>query len=117
MFVYVLIYITFDVEITSEMRKLFEFLKNYKNCFDFKNAKIFFEDENEDHVIDLMLDAKSLYEPLYIFSEIELDVLKNYLLKNLTLNYIREFINRASALMLFVFKKTIVFDSVSIIKN
>ena len=88
MFVYVLIYITLDVEITFDMRKLFELLKNYEDCFDFKNAKIFFEHENEDHVIDLMLDAKSLYESLYILFKIELDVLKNYLLKNLTLNRI-----------------------------
>ena len=105
MFVYVLICITFDVEITLEMRKLFEFLKNYKNCFDFKNAKILSEHENENHVIDLMLDAKLSYEPLYIFSETELNVLKNYLLKNPILNRIRKFTSRANASMLFVFKK------------
>ena len=105
MFVYVLMCITFDVEITLEVRRLFESLKNYETCFNFKNAKILFEHENENHVIDLILDAKSLYEPLYILSETELDVLKNYLLKNLILNRIREFMSRASALMLFVFKK------------
>ena len=87
------------------MRRLLEFLKSYENCFDFKNTKTLFEHENEDHVIDLMLGAKSLYESLYILSETELDVLKNYLLKNLTLNRIRESTNRASASMLFVFKK------------
>ena len=53
---------TLDVEITSKECKLFKFLKSYKNCFDFKNTKTFFEHENEDHVIDLILDAKSLYE-------------------------------------------------------
>ena len=105
MLVYALIYITFDVEITSEMRRLLEFLKSYENCFDFKNTKTFSEHKNEDHVIDLILDAKSSYESLYIFSEIEFDILKNYLLKNLTLNYIQEFISRASASMFFVFKK------------
>ena len=87
------------------MRRLLEFLKNYENCFDFKNAKIFFEHKNEDHVIDLMLDAKPLYELFYILSEIEFDVLKDYLLKNLILSRIREFTSRASASMLFVFKK------------
>ena len=87
------------------MRRLFELLKSYKNCFNLKNAKILFEHENEDHVINLMSDAKPLYESLYIFSETELDVLRNYLLKNLILNRIREFTSRASALMLFVFKK------------
>ena len=87
------------------MRRLFEFLKSYKNYFDFKNAEIFLKHENENHVIDLMLDAKSLYKLLYILSEIELNVLKNYLLKNLTLNCIREFMSRASASMFFIFKK------------
>ena len=105
MFVYVLICITFDVEITLEMRRLLELLKSYENCFDFKNAEIFFEHENENHVIDLMFDAKSSYEPLYTLSETELDVLRNYLLKNLTLNRIREFMSRANASMFFVFKK------------
>ena len=105
MFVYALICITLDVEITFEMRRLLEPLKSYENCFDFKNAKTLFEHENENHVIDLMFDAKPSYESLYTFSETELDVLKNYLLKNLTLNRIREFMSRASALMFFIFKK------------
>ena len=105
MLVYVLICITFDVEITFEMRKLLEFLKGYKNCFDFKNVKILFEHENKDQIIDLMLDAKLSYELFYIFSEIELDILQDYLLKNLTLNRIREFTSRANASMFFVFKK------------
>ena len=105
MLVYTLICMTFNVEITLEMRKLLEFLKSYENCFDLKNAKILFEHENKNHAIDLMLDAELSYEPLYIFSEIELDILRNYLLKNLILNRIREFMSRANALMFFVFKK------------
>ena len=103
--VYALICITLDVKITLEMRKLLEFLKSYKNCFDFKNAKTLFEHKDEDHAIDLMLDAKSLYESLYTLFKTELDVLKNYLLKNLTLNRIQEFTNRANVSMFFVFKK------------
>ena len=87
------------------MRRLLEPLKSYENCFDSKNAKILSEHEDEDYVIDLMPDAKPLYEPLYTFSEIELDVLRDYLLKNLILNRIRESTSRASASMLFVFKK------------
>ena len=105
MLVYILICITFNIEITFKMRRLFEFLKSYKNCFDFKNAKTFFEHEDEDHVIDLMLDAKLLYESLHTLFKIELDVLKNYLLKNLILNRIREFTSCANTLMFFVFKK------------
>ena len=117
MLVYVLMCIMFDVEITFEMCRLFELFKSYKNCFDFKNTKTLFEHENEDYVIDLISDAKPSYESFYTFSETEFNVLKDYLLKNLILNCIRKFTNRASASMFFVFKKTIVFDSVSIIKN
>ena len=95
----------FNVEITLEVRRLFKFLKNYENCFDFKNAKILFEHKNKDYVIDLMFDAKSSYESLYILFEIELDILKDYLLKNLILSRIRKFTSRANASILFVFKK------------
>ena len=102
---YALICSTFDIEITSKMRRLLEFLKNYKNCFDLKNAKTFFEHENKNYIINLVLDAKSLYKSFYTFSETELNILRNYLLKNLTLNCIREFTSRASASMLFVLKK------------
>ena len=94
-----------NVEVTSKMRKLFTFLKNYKNCFNFKNAKTFFEHENENHVIDLLLNAKSSYESLYIFSETKFKILRNYLLKNLILNCIRKFTNCANTSMFFVFKK------------
>ena len=105
MFIYALICITFDVEIMFEVRRLSEFLKSYEDCFDFKNAKTLFEYENEDYIIDLMFGAKPSYESLYILFETEFNILKNYPLKNLTLNCIQEFINRASASMFFVFKK------------
>ena len=87
------------------MRKLFKFLKNYKNCFDSKNAKTFFKHEDKDHVMNLIFDAKPLYKSVYTFSEIEFNVLKNYLLKNLILNRIRKFTNRANASRFFVLKK------------
>ena len=76
-----------------------------------------FEHEDENHIIDLILDAKLSYKSLYTLFEIELDVLRNYLLKNLILNCIREFTNCANVSMFFVFKKTIIFDFVSIIKS
>ena len=94
-----------NVKIASKMRKLFTFLKNYENYFDFKNAETLFEHENEDHIINLLSSAKLLYKSLYIFSETEFRILRNYLLKNLILSCIREFMNCASALMFFVFKK------------
>ena len=88
MLVYALMYIMFNVEITFEIRKLFEFLKSYENCFDFQNAEILLEHENKNHIINLIFDAKSLYKLLYILFETEFNVLKNYLLKNLILNCI-----------------------------
>ena len=94
-----------NVEFTSKMRKLFTFLKSYKNCFDFKNAEIFLEYENEDHIIDFLSSAKSSYKSFYIFFKTKFEILRNYLLKNLTLNYIREFTNCANASMLSTLKK------------
>ena len=97
--------------------KLFELLKNYKNYFNFKNIKILLEYENENYVINSILDTKPSYNLFYIFFKIELDVLKDYLLKNLILNRIQEFISRTNVFVLFVFKKTIIFNFMSIIKR
>ena len=105
MLVYALMCITFDVEITFEMRRLFKFLKSYKICLNFKNAETLFEHENENYFINLIFDAEPLYKLLYTFSEIELEVLKNYWLKNLILKRIQEFMSRTNASMFFVFKK------------
>ena len=77
MFVYAFMCSRFDVEITLKMRRLLEFLKSYKNCFNFKNTKILSEYEDEDHAIDLVLGAKPLYDSFYTLSEAELDVLKD----------------------------------------
>ena len=103
--IYALMCIMFNVEITLEIRKLFELLISYKNNFDFKNAETLLKHKNKNYIIDLIFDAKSSYELFYILFEIEFDVLKDYLLKNLILNCIQEFMSRASALMFFVFKK------------
>ena len=77
-----------NVKIASKMRKLFTFLKSYENCFDFKNAEIFLEHENEDYIIDFLSSAKSSYKSFYIFFKTKFEILKNYLLKNLILNCI-----------------------------
>ena len=83
-----MIYNNLNIEFALKMRKLFIFLKNYKNCFDFKNAETFFEYENKNHIINLLSSAKLSYKLFYIFFETEFKILKNYLLKNLILNYI-----------------------------
>ena len=85
------------------MRKTFELLKSYKKRFDFKIAKTFFKYENKNHIINLIFDVELSYEPLYTLFKIELHILKNYLLKNLILNCIRKFTNRANVSMHFVF--------------
>ena len=61
--------------------------------------------ENENHVINLKLDKKLLYDFLYVLSEKEYQILRNYLLKNLALNCIRKFFNLVKTSILFIFKK------------
>ena len=83
---------------------LFKF-KSYKNCFDLKNAEMLFIYENKNHVIDLKLDKKLLYSFFYALLKKELQILQNYLLKNLILNCIREFFSFAETSILFVYKE------------
>ena len=80
-------------------------LKLYENCFNSKNAEMLFTHENENHVINLKFEKKSSYDSLYALSKKELQVLQNYLLKNLALNCIRESFNFVETSMLFIFKK------------
>ena len=80
-------------------------LKSYENCFDLKNAKMFFTYENKNHVIDLKFDKKSSYDFLYVLSKKELQILQNYLLKNFMLNRIRKFFSLVEISILFIFKK------------
>ena len=80
-------------------------LKLYEDCFDSKNAQMFFTHENENHVINLKFNKKSSYDSLYAFSKKKLQVLQNYLLENLALNRIHKFFNFVETSMLFIFKK------------
>ncbi len=79
-------------------------IKNYNNVFDLKNAFILLNYKKKNYNINLLLNKKSLYELLYSFFEKKLNILQEYLLKNLTLNKIRKFINFVNALILFVLK-------------
>ena len=80
-------------------------LKSYENCFDSKNAEMFFTHKNENHVINLKFEKELSYDSLYALSKKKFQVLQNYLLKNFALNRIREFFNFIKTSMLFVFKK------------
>ena len=102
---FVLICNNFDADFAQQMSVLSFKLKSYENCFDSKNAKMLFIHENENHVINLKFDKKSLYDFFYALSEKKFQVLWNYLLKNLTLNRIRKFFNFVETLILFIFKK------------
>jgi len=79
-------------------------IKNYNNVFDLKNAFILLNYKKKNYNINLLLNKKSLYELLYSFFEKKLNILQEYLLKNLTLNKIRKFINFVNALIFFVLK-------------
>ena len=46
-------------------------LKSYEDCFDSKNAEIFFTHENKNYVIDLKFEKKSSYDSFYAFSKKE----------------------------------------------
>ena len=67
---------------------------NYSNSwkviklFQSYECKFLFKYENENYVINFIFDAKLSYEFCYNLFETELDILKNYLLKNLILNCI-----------------------------
>ena len=95
----------FNDDFAQQMLILSFKLKSYENCFDSKNAEMFFTHENENHVINLKFDKKSSYDFLYALSEKKLQILRNYLLKNLMLNCIREFFNFAETSIVFIFKK------------
>ena len=58
-----------DADSAQQISMLLFELKSYKNCFDSKNAEMLSTHENENHVIDLKLDKKSLYNFLYTLSE------------------------------------------------
>jgi len=79
-------------------------IKNYNNVFDLKNAFIFLNYKKENYNIDLLSNKKLLYKLLYFLFKKELDILQEYLLKNLALNKIRKFISFVNILILFVSK-------------
>ncbi len=87
-------------DVLKKMRSI----KNYNNVFDSKNAFIFLNYKKKNCNINLLLSKEFLYKLLYFFFKKKLDILQEYLLKNLTLNRIYKFISLVDVLMLFVLK-------------
>ena len=50
-------------------------LKLYEDCFNSKNAKMFFTHKNENHVIDLKFKKESSYDSFYALSKKEFQIL------------------------------------------
>ena len=103
--IFALICSNFSADFAQQILMFSFKLKLYENYFDSKNAEMFFTHEDENHVINLKSEKESSYDSLYAFSKKELQILRNYLLKNLALNRIREFFNLVETSMLFIFKK------------
>jgi len=79
-------------------------IKNYKDILNLKNTFIFLKYNNKNYNIDLLSRTKFLYKSLYLLFKKKFNILQNYLLKNLTLSRIREFIFFVKTLMLFMLK-------------
>ena len=103
--IFALIYSSFNADFAQQISMFSLKLKSYKDCFDSKNAEMLLTHENKNHVIDLKSEKKSSYDSLYALSKKKLQILQNYLLKNLALSRIREFFNFVKTSMLFIFKK------------
>ena len=54
-----------DVDFAQQMSMLLSKFKSYENYFDSKNAKMLFIYKNENHVINLKFDKKSLCDFLF----------------------------------------------------
>ena len=59
------IYNNLEIDFAQQML-IFKFkFKSYENCLDSKNAELLFTYKYKNHVIDLKLDKKLLYDFLY----------------------------------------------------
>ena len=80
-------------------------MKDYKKLFDNEKIEMLFEQHDENHVIDLMKDKKSLFMFLYNLAQNELAKLRRYFDNVLTKKWIKHFISSAKVSILFIFKK------------
>ena len=66
---FALICSNFNADFVQQI-SMFSFkLKLYEDCFDLKNAEMFFTHENENYVIDLKFDKESSYNSFYALSK------------------------------------------------
>ena len=62
---FALICSNFNIDFAQQILMFSFKLKSYENCFDLKNAEMFFTHENENHVINLKFDKESSYDSFY----------------------------------------------------
>ena len=104
-FMFALIYNNFNVDFAQQILMFSFKLKLYKNCFNSKNAKMFFTHENENHIINLKFEKNYCTIHFTRFRKKNFYFFLKFLLKNLALNRIRKFFNFIETLILFAFKK------------
>ena len=96
---------TRDLEFASLSRRVLDDLIAYFDVFSKKNAFKLSTHDEKNHVINFMFDKNSFFDFLYNMPKKKLLYLREYIVENKTLSRIRELVNRASAFVLFIFKK------------
>ena len=86
---------------SSILEKLLKFRDQFNN----EKVEILFEQNQNDHVIDLIENQESLFMSLYNLSQTKLAKLRRYIENVLRKNWIRHFVSSAETLILFVLKK------------
>ena len=66
---FALICSNFNINFAQQILMFSSELKSYENCFDSKNAEMFFTHENENYVINLKFDKELSYNSLYALSK------------------------------------------------
>ena len=89
----------------SKSSELSEDYLYLREMFDNELAKMLFEQDYENHVIDLIENKKFLYMLLYNLFQIELTELRRYLNDALIKRWIKFLVSFANVSILFMFKK------------
>ena len=103
------VFVVADVTTTFKNKsKSSEFFKDYlylKKMFDNELARMLFEQNYENHVIDLIENKKFSYMSLYNLFQIKLTKFRRYLNDTLIKKWIKSSISLANVSILFIFKK------------